>query len=104
MRVLPIVFSYSMMGIITSIFLKNLDSLLKIFAVSVEIVLIAVMGWIIFGETVNFLTFVSIVLVALSIYVYAVNPVNKFDVGQKSQSKIIDLSNDADPENGETKQ
>ncbi|XP_067119543.1 UDP-galactose transporter senju [Centruroides vittatus] len=73
-------------GIVTSLFLKNLNSILKTFASALELVFTAILCWIIFGITIDIFTVISISIVSYSTYLYAQNPVvNKSHKTHESQ-------------------
>lgn len=74
--VIIVIFNNALTGITTSLFLKNLNSILKTFASALELLFTAVLSWIIFGIAVKFSTAAAIVIVSYSIYVYSQNPVN----------------------------
>ena len=73
--VVAIIINNAFVGIITSLFLKNLNSILKTFASAIEILLTAVLCWIFFGIELKLNTIVAIGIVSYSLYVYSKNPV-----------------------------
>ncbi len=62
-------------GIVTSLFLKSLNSILKTFASALELMFTGILSWIIFGIPLDMLTVVSIVIVSLATWLYSKNPV-----------------------------
>ncbi len=62
-------------GITTSIFLKKFNSILKTFAGAIELLLTAVLSWILFGIAINSSMVVSMACVSYAIYLYASQPV-----------------------------
>lgn len=64
-----------MIGIVTSLFLKTLNSILKTFASALEIMFTAVLCWIIFGIAIDMYTVVAIAVVSIAIFVYSQNPI-----------------------------
>eukprot|EP00123_Amoebidium_parasiticum_P010383 comp20069_c0_seq1/m.24690 comp20069_c0_seq1/g.24690 ORF comp20069_c0_seq1/g.24690 comp20069_c0_seq1/m.24690 type:complete len:330 (-) comp20069_c0_seq1:743-1732(-) len=62
-------------GIITSLFLKKLNSVVKVYASAVELLLTAYLSWFLFNIPVDFYTFVSLSLIISASYVYTMNPV-----------------------------
>jgi ABC-type uncharacterized transport system permease subunit len=76
------------MGISTSFFLKNLNSILKVHASGVELSLIALLSFVLFNVPVDVFTIFSIVLVSVSSYLYAKHPVQNVPVVVKSATSI----------------
>ncbi|KAL0267205.1 UNVERIFIED_CONTAM: hypothetical protein PYX00_009547 [Menopon gallinae] len=74
--VIIVIFNNALTGITTSLFLKNLNSILKTFASALELLFTAVLSWIIFGIAIRFNTIAAIGIVSYSMYVYSQNPVN----------------------------
>lgn len=62
-------------GIVTSVFLKNLNSILKTFASAIELAFTAVVCWILFSHAIDLYTIVSIAIVFYSTYLYSQHPV-----------------------------
>ncbi|KAK3864523.1 hypothetical protein Pcinc_029791 [Petrolisthes cinctipes] len=73
--VVVIIANNAAVGIVTSFFLRNLNSILKTFASALELVFIAVLSWIILGVPVDIWTAVAIALVTYATFMYAQNPV-----------------------------
>lgn len=84
-KVVIIIFNNAAIGIVTSLFLKRLNSILKTFASALELMFTAVLCWIIFGIPVNLLTFIAIAIVSYATVLYSHNPV---DNTQKPEVKI----------------
>lgn len=63
-------------GIVTAMFLRSLNSILKTFASALELMFTAVLCWIIFGIPVNIATAVAIAIVSYASLLYARNPVD----------------------------
>uniref|UniRef100_T1JGU1 Sugar phosphate transporter domain-containing protein n=1 Tax=Strigamia maritima TaxID=126957 RepID=T1JGU1_STRMM len=74
-KVVLIVFNSAGIGIATSLFLKNLNSILKTFASALELMFTAVLCWIIFGIAVDANTVAAIAIVSYATYLYSQNPV-----------------------------
>ncbi|XP_012943600.1 UDP-galactose transporter senju [Aplysia californica] len=73
--VLAIIANNAAIGIVTSLFLRNLNSILKTFASALELMFTAVLCWLIFGIPVDVYTAVAILIVSAATYLYAQNPV-----------------------------
>ncbi|UYV80705.1 hypothetical protein LAZ67_19001450 [Cordylochernes scorpioides] len=85
--VLAIVVNNAACGIITSFFLRTLNSILKSFASALELVFTALLCWIIFGIPVNLFTFAAVAIVSLATVLYSQSPV----VNKVRTSSIKDL-------------
>lgn len=84
--VVSIILNNAAIGIVVSLFLRSLNSILKTFASALELMFTAVLCWLIFGITIDIYTVIAIVIVSAATYLYAQNPVvnkAKEDVHQK---------------------
>lgn len=75
-KVLLVMFNNAAIGIITSFFLKTLNSILKSFASALELILTAVFCYLLFSIPIYLNTILSIVIVLFSVYLYSQNPVS----------------------------
>eukprot|EP00053_Salpingoeca_punica_P008106 m.73386 g.73386 ORF g.73386 m.73386 type:complete len:333 (+) comp14454_c0_seq2:195-1193(+) len=73
--VICLIVNNAAMGIVTSLFLKHLNSLLKTFASALELFFTAIFAWILFGIPLDTKTFVAMSFVSVAIYIYAHKPV-----------------------------
>lgn len=84
--VILLIFNNAILGIITSLFLKKLNSVLKAFAAGLELVFIALISVPIFGIPFTLHTMFAICLISVAVVMYAQNPVQskttKDDVDQ----------------------
>lgn len=62
-------------GIVTSFFLRNLNSIVKSFASALELVFTAILCWLIFGIPINLSTVLAIGIVSYAIILYSQNPI-----------------------------
>lgn len=76
LKVILIIINNATVGIVTSLFLKSLNSILKTFASALEIMFTAVLAWILFGIALDLSTCVAIGVVSLATWLYSINPVN----------------------------
>ncbi|XP_076646827.1 UDP-galactose transporter senju [Halictus rubicundus] len=74
-KIMLIMLNNTAVGIITSFFLKNLNSVLKTFASALELVFTAVLCWFIFSIPIHLNTVISIVMVSCAVILYSQNPV-----------------------------
>ncbi|KAL1505554.1 hypothetical protein ABEB36_005096 [Hypothenemus hampei] len=75
-KVFLIILNNAIVGIVTSLFLKTLNSILKTFASALELVLTAILSFILFGIPIYLNTILAIITVLYAIYLYSQNPVN----------------------------
>lgn len=71
---LILIFNNSLCGIVTSLFLKNLNSILKTFAAAIELVFTAIICWILFYIPIDRFTVISIAIVCYATYLYSKHP------------------------------
>uniref|UniRef100_A0A182MN74 CMP-sialic acid transporter n=1 Tax=Anopheles culicifacies TaxID=139723 RepID=A0A182MN74_9DIPT len=74
-EVVIIMLNNAAIGIITSFFLKYMNSILKTFASALELMFTAVLCYLLFAIPVYLNTMLAIVVVSYSIYLYSLNPV-----------------------------
>lgn len=74
-KVILIMVNNAAIGIVTSFFLKNLNSILKTFASALELMFTGVLSWIIFDIPLDLSTVVAIGIVSLATWLYSKNPV-----------------------------
>jgi len=75
-KVLLIMFNNAAIGIVTSLFLKSLNSILKTFASALELLFTGILSWIIFNIPLDMSTIIAIFIVSIAIWLYSKNPVN----------------------------
>ncbi|XP_041469047.1 UDP-galactose transporter senju-like [Lytechinus variegatus] len=73
-KVGAVICNMAAMGIVTAIFLKTLNSIVKNFATALEVIMASLLSWIFFGIPVNLFTAIAILVILISIYVYSRNP------------------------------
>lgn len=73
--VIAIIVNGAICGIVTSVFLKSLNSILKTFASALDLSVMAVLCWIIFKIPVDAYTVMAIAIVSIAIYCYSQQPV-----------------------------
>ncbi|CAG9785659.1 unnamed protein product [Diatraea saccharalis] len=74
--VILITINGAIVGIVTSFFLKNLNSILKTYASALELIITAVVCYMLFNIYITSYTIVSICLVSIAVAMYFKNPVN----------------------------
>ena len=90
-KVILIIINNAAIGIVTSLFLKSLNSILKTFASALELMFTGVLSWIIFGIPLDLLTVVAILIVFFATWLYSKNPVhNPAPTNQSSNSSSND--------------
>ncbi|CAK9809688.1 UDP-galactose transporter senju [Anthophora quadrimaculata] len=88
-KVIIIILNNTAIGIITSFFLKNLNSILKTFASALELIFTAVLCWLIFSIPIHLNTVISIAMVSYAVVLYSQNPVQ--NSGTKERTKADSL-------------
>ena len=73
--VIGIMLNNAAIGIVVSLFLRSLNSILKTFASALELMFTAVLCWFIFGIAIDWFTVLAIVIVSSATVLYAQNPV-----------------------------
>lgn len=76
LKVVLIMINNASVGIVTSLFLKSLNSILKSFASALELMFTAVLAWLIFGIALDKSTCIAILVVSFATWLYSINPVN----------------------------
>ncbi|XP_040575944.1 UDP-galactose transporter senju [Lepeophtheirus salmonis] len=79
-----------LVGLVTSLFLKNLNSILKAFASGLEILFTAILSHFLLGIPIKINTYISIVIVLVSIILYANNPLKTTPVHSKREEHVRD--------------
>lgn len=87
LKVICIIVNNAAIGIVTALFLRSLNSILKTFASALELMFTAVLAWLIFGIAVNLFTVVAIVIVSFATLLYAQNPVDNAQKTTEGDSK-----------------
>lgn len=75
LNVILIIFNNAAIGIVTSFFLRYLNSILKTFASALELLFTAILCYIFFNIPIHLNTVLSIGVVSFSIYLYSLSPV-----------------------------
>lgn len=73
--ILLIIINNAAVGIVTSLFLKSMTSILKTFASALELLFTSILAWILFSIPVSIYTFIAIFIVSTAVYLYSINPV-----------------------------
>ncbi|KAK0081592.1 hypothetical protein PV325_011905 [Microctonus aethiopoides] len=87
-KVIAIIINNAAIGIITSFFLKNLNSILKTFASALELVFTAILCWLLFNIPIYMNTVLAIAMVSYAVILYSQNPVQ--NVHPKIENVIKD--------------
>lgn len=90
-KVVLIMVNNAAVGIITSFFLKNLNSIVKTFASALELVFTAVLCWIIFDIPIYLHTAIAIAVVSYAVILYSQNPVQNTKTTNASDEENQDL-------------
>ncbi|XP_068632549.1 UDP-galactose transporter senju [Battus philenor] len=87
--VILIIVNSAIVGIVTSFFLKNLNSILKTYASALELIITAVVCYILFHIVITGFTILSICLVSIAVAMYFKNPVNNMTVPDEKDRKPL---------------
>lgn len=97
-KVLLIMINNAAIGIITSFFLKNLNSILKTFASALELVFTAILCWMIFGIPIHLNTVLAIGTVSCAVILYSQNPVDNTPKVSKDEEETEEFLSKRDTE------
>ena len=75
-------------GIVTSFFLKTMNSILKTFASALELLFTSLLAWFFFAIPVSIYTFMAILIVSTAVYLYSINPVDNQAKSLNTNSSI----------------
>ncbi|XP_006614821.1 UDP-galactose transporter senju isoform X1 [Apis dorsata] len=85
-KIIIIMLNNTAIGIITSFFLKNLNSILKTFASALELIFTAVLCWLIFNIPIHLNTALSIATVSYAVILYSQNPVQNIRTKERMKA------------------
>ncbi|XP_012222284.1 UDP-galactose transporter senju isoform X1 [Linepithema humile] len=88
-KVILIMLNNALVGIITSFFLKTLNSILKTFASAMELIFTATLCWILFNIPININTVISIAMVSFAVILYSRNPVQNTQPKETAESEML---------------
>ena len=99
-----VLFNTTFLGLMTSLFLKNLDSVFRTFGAVFQIIFTAILSVLLLNTTINFVTIISIVIVINALIIYVKNPViisddNKSDVNSNELNEKLLTINESNDEN-----
>jgi len=86
-KVILIIMNNAAIGMVTALFLRSLNSILKTFASALELMFTAILAWFIFGISVNLFTVIAIAIVSFATLLYAQNPVDNTQKPEGSSEK-----------------
>ncbi|XP_060881225.1 UDP-galactose transporter senju [Metopolophium dirhodum] len=90
--VIYIIINSAMYGVVTSLLLHSLNSIIKVFATAIELVLIAVLSWVLLGYPINLQTVSAVSIVSCSVVIYAKHPITKSTLPDtKSNKNLINI-------------
>ncbi|XP_023329691.1 UDP-galactose transporter senju [Eurytemora carolleeae] len=86
--VLALVINNAVLGIITSLFLKKLNSIVKAFASALELVLTALLSVPILGIPLSLETVIAILIISAAVITYVKNPIKEQTAKPVDESKV----------------
>lgn len=95
--VIAIVMLNSSIGIMTSLFIKTFNSVLKTFVSAIELMLTAILSFALFGIPIYWNTIVAILIVSVAILIYAMNPTHteKIQLDRNDNLKVYIKDNES---------
>ena len=95
--VIAIVMINASIGIMTSLFIKTFNSVLKTFVSAIELMLTAILSFLIFGIPIYWNTVVAIFIVSIAILIYAMNPIQADNKDQRKNNSKVDIVDNESP-------
>jgi UDP-sugar transporter A1/2/3 len=95
--VLPMVLIMSFIGVVTSLFLKQLDSIRKAIASALELVFLPLLSAVLFGQPLTLYTVAAVCFVGFGVYIYSL-PVEATDLAGLPQYTKVAAGEAADEE------
>ena len=95
--VIAIVMINASIGIMTSLFIKTFNSVLKTFVSAIELMLTAILSFLIFGIPIYWNTVVAIFIVSAAILIYAMNPIKTENKDQRKYNSKVDIVDNESP-------
>ena len=95
--VIAIVLINASIGIMTSLFIKTFNSVLKTFVSAIELMLTAILSFLIFGIPIYWNTVVAIFIVSTAILIYAMNPIQADNKDQRKNNSKVDIVDNESP-------
>ena len=95
--VIAIVMINASIGIMTSLFIKTFNSVLKTFVSAIELMLTAILSFLIFGIPIYWNTVVAIFIVSSAILIYAMNPIQADNKDQRKNNSKVDIVDNESP-------
>jgi drug/metabolite transporter (DMT)-like permease len=74
-KIIAVMVNNALIGIVVRLFLKNLNSILKIFTGALQLIFMAILCFFIFGTEIDIYTLIAIAVVSYATYLYSQNPV-----------------------------
>ena len=90
---IAIILNNSFAGIITSLFLKNLNSIVKAFASALELIFTAVLSFALLGIPLHPNTIVAVAVVCYAVVMYAQNPMKSSQVSATGKNELPTMTN-----------
>ena len=85
--VIAIILNNSLAGIITSLFLKNLNSIVKAFASALELIFTALLSFLLLHIPLHWNTILAVAVVSYAVVMYAQNPMKTNEKSDKMLPK-----------------
>ncbi|XP_046664381.1 UDP-galactose transporter senju [Homalodisca vitripennis] len=88
-KVILVILNNAAIGIVTSFFLRSLNSILKTFASALELIFTALLTWLFFSIPIHLNTFFAIFVVSIAVIMYSQNPVINVRIPKETTFKEV---------------
>ena len=89
-KLIFVLMSHTYFGLITSLYLKHLNSVFRTFGTAVQITFTAFLSWFALNIPIDFITILSIVIVISALVIYVKNPIPDQRIAQETSQKELD--------------
>lgn len=80
-----------MYGVVTSLLLHSLNSIMKVFATAIELILIAILSWILLGYPITLQTVSAVCIVSCAVVIYAKHPITKTTLPKNNNTNVTNI-------------
>ncbi|KAG8327448.1 hypothetical protein J6590_020149 [Homalodisca vitripennis] len=88
-KVILVILNNAAIGVVTSFFLRSLNSILKTFASALELIFTALLTWLFFSIPIHLNTFFAIFVVSIAVIMYSQNPVINVRIPKETTFKEV---------------
>lgn len=88
-----IVLNSAIYGVVTSLLIHSLNSIMKVFATAIELILVAIFSCVMLSYPITWQTMLAVSIVSCSIVLYAKNPVEKSSFPNVTKNDCQNITN-----------